>query len=112
MQVAILAVVGLVAAIGPLLQMIGTVVIAMPGLTALFGGVGVAAGGAAAGIGLFGGALATLTGPVGIAVAAIGALTVGGLLYTTFTKRRHSRVQLFGKETSKQPKKPLVPIWN
>lgn len=63
MQVVILAVLGLVAALGPLLTIIGSIVIAAPGIAVGFTAIG--------------GALAALTGPIGIVIAAVAALAAG-----------------------------------
>ena len=88
MKKAIVIVAGLAAAIGPLLIVLGMMA---SGLGAIVGILPV-----------LGTALTVLTGPVGIAVAAIGALTVGGIaLYKHLQKDAIPAVELFGKETSK-----------
>ena len=66
MQIVILAVLGLVAALGPLLTIIGSIVVAAPGIAVGFTAIG--------------GALAALTGPVGIVIVSIAAL-VAGIMY-------------------------------
>ena len=58
-QTIILVVLGLVAALGPLLSLIGTITAALPALTAAFG---------------------VLTGPVGLVIGIIGALIAAGVL--------------------------------
>lgn len=79
----------LIAAIGPLLVIIGSIAGAITNIAGLFGlfgagatAAGAAASGAAGGVGLLGGALSIITGPIGIAVAAIASLiAIGVLLY-------------------------------
>lgn len=79
----------LIAAIGPLLAIIGSIAEAITNIAGLFGlfgagatAAGAAASGAAGGVGLLGGALSIITGPIGIAVAAIASLiAIGVLLY-------------------------------
>jgi len=66
-QKIILVIAGVAAAIGPLLIGIGTLMTAVSGIIPLLGG-GAAAGGLA-------GAFAAITGPIGIAIAAIAAIT-------------------------------------
>lgn len=70
-QKVVLAIAGIVAAIGPLLVIFGQMAIGISGLIGLFGG-GAAAGGLAA-------VLTAITGPVGIAIAAIAALVAAGV---------------------------------
>jgi TP901 family phage tail tape measure protein len=73
-QQVILVLVGLTAAIGPTLIIIGTMISSVGAIVGAFGA-------ASAAIGAAGGAMAILTGPIGIAVAAIaGAITIGVLL--------------------------------
>lgn len=84
-QKAVLFIAGIAAAIGPLLVILGTLASAIGSIIALFGG-GAAAGAAAgaAGSAAAGGGLAAvltaLTGPIGIAIAAIAALVAAGIL--------------------------------
>ena len=66
---------GIVAAIGPVLLIVGQLCISISGLIAFFTGAG-------AGAGILAGAIAAITGPVGIAIAAITAfIAIGVLLY-------------------------------
>ena len=67
-QMAVLAIAGILAAMGPVLSVAGNLVAVVPAITAALSGAGGAAG-------LFGGALAALTGPVGIVVGAVAGLT-------------------------------------
>ncbi len=66
-QMAVLAIAGVVAAIGPALSVAGNLVAVVPAMTAALSGAGGAAG-------LLSGALSAITGPVGIAVAAVAGL--------------------------------------
>ncbi len=67
-QMAVLAIAGILAAIGPVLSVAGNLVTVIPAITAALSGAGGAAG-------LFGGALTALTGPVGIVVGVLAGLT-------------------------------------
>lgn len=67
-QMAVLAIAGILAAIGPVLSVAGSLVTVIPAITAALSGAGGAAG-------LFGGALTALTGPVGIVVGVVAGLT-------------------------------------
>lgn len=67
-QMAVLAIAGILAAIGPVLSVAGNLVTVIPAITAALSGAGGAAG-------LFGGALTALTGPVGIVVGVVAGLT-------------------------------------
>lgn len=67
-QMAVLAIAGILAAIGPVLSVAGNLVAIIPAITTALSGAGGAAG-------LFGGALTALTGPVGIVVGVLAGLT-------------------------------------
>lgn len=67
-QMAVLAIAGILAAIGPVLSVAGNLVAVIPAITTALSGAGGAAG-------LFGGALTALTGPVGIVVGVLAGLT-------------------------------------
>lgn len=67
-QMAVLAIAGILAAIGPVLSVAGNLVTVIPAITTALSGAGGAAG-------LFGGALTALTGPVGIVVGVLAGLT-------------------------------------
>lgn len=67
-QMAVLAIAGILAAIGPVLSVAGNLVTVIPAIAAALSGAGGAAG-------LFGGALTALTGPVGIVVGVAAGLT-------------------------------------
>ena len=97
----IVVVAGLAAAVGPLLVVLGLVA---QGLGAVIGAVGAvsgalaAAGGAA---GVFGGIFAALTGPIGVAVAAIAGVAVAGkALHNHLKKESIPAIELFGDEVS------------
>jgi TP901 family phage tail tape measure protein len=86
-QKTILTVAGLVAAIGPLLIVIGKISLGISSIITLFGGftaasgaAAAAAGGATAATGGLGAALAALTSPVGIAIAAIAGIAAIAVL--------------------------------
>lgn len=77
-QKIIIVIATLLAALGPVLSVIGSVITVGSGLVTLFGSISTAVAGA-------GGAMALLTGPVGIAIAAITAIiAVGVLLYNNW----------------------------
>jgi hypothetical protein len=77
-QKIIIVIAALLAALGPVLSVIGSVITVGSGLVTLFGSISTAVAGA-------GGAMALLTGPVGIAIAAITAIiAVGVLLYNNW----------------------------
>ncbi len=83
----IVAVAGIIAAVGPLLVMFGALVSSIGSIISFFaaGGIGATA---------FGAVLTALTGPVGIAIAAIGALiTAGVLLYKNWDKVKAYTIQ-------------------
>lgn len=67
-QMAVLAIAGILAAMGPVLSVAGNLVAVIPAITTALSGAGGAAG-------LFGGALTALTGPVGIVVGVLAGLT-------------------------------------
>lgn len=86
MQSATIATGGVVTAVGPLIagfgfvaNGIGSIISLGKPLIGLFAGSGAAAGAAAGSTGLLGGALSALTGPVGLAIAGVAALTAGGV---------------------------------
>lgn len=87
-QVAVLALVGLAAAMGPVLTFIGSIVIAAPGIAAAFSGIATAAaslGGVLSAIGgvvlpVLGAAFGAITAPIALVIAAIAALVAGGYL--------------------------------
>lgn len=77
-QKIIIVIAALLAALGPVLSVIGSVITVGSSLVTLFGSISTAVAGA-------GGAMALLTGPVGIAIAAITAIiAVGVLLYNNW----------------------------
>lgn len=87
------------AALGPVLIMTGKIVTALGTLTKVFGAASTAAGAAGGATSLFGSAIAALTGPVGIAIASIAALTAAGIAaYKFFSKDAVSSVQRYGEE--------------
>lgn len=79
-QQVILMIVGLVAAIGPLLTVIGHVIAFIPQLTAGFTALKGVLAAATGGTGALGGALGALTGPVGVVIGIIAAL-VAAVVY-------------------------------
>jgi len=72
-QMTIITVLGLAAALGPVLIIVGSMISAVGAIVGVFGAASVA-------IGAAGGMLAILTGPIGIAIAAIAVLVGGGIL--------------------------------
>jgi len=107
-QKVIIALAGIAAAIGPLLLIVGQISLGLSSLIGLFGGTAAAAAGTAAAatgataaVGGLGAVITTLTGPVGIAIAAIAALTAGGIaLYKHMQKDSIPTVNLFGDTVS------------
>ncbi|AEE92513.1 conserved membrane protein of unknown function [Tepidanaerobacter acetatoxydans Re1] len=99
----------LAAAIGPLLLIFGKLVGGIGSvigvLSSVSGAIAVATTGAAAAtpaIGALATAFTVLTGPVGIAVAAIGGVTAAGVaLYRHLSQESIPEIKLFGNETSK-----------
>ena len=87
-KVVILTILGLVAVIGPLLIIAGKIAFAISSLITLFG-----AGGAAAGV--LGTAFTILSGPIGLAIAAIAAIiAIGVLLYKNWDEIKETAQQL------------------
>ena len=72
-QMAVLAIAGILAAIGPVLSIAGNLVAVVPAITSALAGAGGAAG-------IFSGALTALTGPVGITIGVISGL-VAAIIY-------------------------------
>ena len=115
-QVAILAIAGIVALIGPLLQGIGAIVIAAPGLAVIFGkiaAVGTTLAGVFSSISgvvlpALGAALGAITAPVALVIAAIAALiAIGVLLYKNWDTIKAKLTEVWGaiKQTAEN-------IWN
>lgn len=99
---------GVFTAIGVGLAVIGSAVTGIgaivTGLGSLAGWLGVTGGAA----GLFGAAFTALTGPIGLAVAAIAGLTIGGIaLYNHLKKDAIPEVDRFGEGVSEATKKAL-----
>lgn len=93
----IFVIAGLAAAVGPVLVILGKVVGAVGTLIGTFGKLKTAWG-----------AFTALTGPVGIAVAAIAGLTAGGIaLYNHLSKEAIPEVQRFGDEVSESTQKAV-----
>ncbi|OUP37966.1 phage tail tape measure protein [Olsenella sp. An188] len=74
-QMAVLALAGILAAVGPVLSVAGNVVTVLPAITSALGGATAATGAASGATGALGGALTALTGPVGIVLGVLAALT-------------------------------------
>ncbi len=108
-QETIVMVAALAAAIGPLLliggKLVGGIGVAIGAISTVSGAIAVATTGAAAAtpaVGALATAFTVLTGPVGIAVAAIGGVTAAGVaLYKHLSQESIPEIQLFGNETSK-----------
>lgn len=115
-QKTILAVAGIAAAIGPLLVILGTLVSSLGAIMTAFGTVSsaiavVTTGAAAAtpGVAALASAFTLLTGPVGIAAAAIAGLTIAGVaLYKHLQKDAIPEVERFGEGVSKSTQKALT----
>lgn len=74
-QMAVLAIAGILAAMGPVLSLAGNLVTVIPAITAAVGGATAATGAAAGSAGVLGGALTALTGPVGVVLGVLAGLT-------------------------------------
>jgi TP901 family phage tail tape measure protein len=86
-QKTILVVAGIAAAIGPLMAVLGPIITVIGSVVGALGALNAAMAGGATGIGILttafpalGTAITVITGPIGIAVAAIAALVAGGVL--------------------------------
>lgn len=86
-QKVVLAITGIIAALGPLLMIIGPIVSVIGSLIGALGAVSLAMAGGATGIGILttafpalGAAIAVITGPIGIAIAVIAALATAAYL--------------------------------
>lgn len=74
-QMAVLAIAGILAAIGPVLSVAGNVVTVIPAITSALGGATAATGAASGATSTLGSVLGALTGPVGVALGVLAALT-------------------------------------
>lgn len=79
-QNAVLVIAGILAAIGPVLPVVGNVISIMPTLTSAFSDVSGVVGGLTSGTGALAGVFTALSGPVGIVIAVVAAL-VAGFIY-------------------------------
>lgn len=86
-QTAAFAFVALVAAMGPILMMVGDIVAAVGGMISIFGMASTAMAGAGGAAGVFSGALAAITGPVGwVTAAVVAAVAAGVALWANWDK--------------------------
>ena len=114
-QETIVKVAALAAAIGPLLmisgKLIGGIGTAISRVSTISGAIAVATTGAVAAtpaIGALATAFTVLTGPVGIAIAAIAGVTAAGVaLYKHLSKDSIPAIELFGDEVSESTKKAV-----
>jgi TP901 family phage tail tape measure protein len=114
-QKVILGIAGIAAAIGPVLVIGGTLVSSLGAIVTavgtVSGAIAVVTTGAAAAtpaVGALAGAFTVLTGPIGLTIAGIAALTIAGIaLYKHLSKDAIPEVERFGKETSKATKEAL-----
>lgn len=74
-QMAVLAIAGILAAIGPVLSVAGNVVTVIPAITSALGGATAATGAASGATSTLGSVLGALTGPVGVVLGVLAALT-------------------------------------
>ncbi|MDI9479524.1 MAG: phage tail tape measure protein, partial [Bacillota bacterium] len=88
MQTAIVVIAGLAAAVGPLLIVLGFMASGLGSILTILPALGAA--------------FAIVTGPIGIAVAAIAALTAGGLALNSYMKQSSIEVDLWGSEVSEK----------
>ena len=106
-QVAILAFAGLLAALGPVLQFIGAIVIAAPGVAAAFSAISTAGG-------VLAGVLGAITLPIALIIAGIAALiTIGVLLYKNWDELMAFAVEMWDnlKKGWTEGTKALVAAW-
>jgi len=97
----IIGVIAFAAALAPLLMIIGHVITAVGVISTAIGAMTAAFGVASTGAGALGAVLTVLTGPIGLAVAAVAALAIGGtILYNHLKEDAIPAVKLFGDETS------------
>ncbi len=114
-QKTVLAIAGIAAAIGPVLVVTGTLVSSLGAIMTAFGTVSgaiavVTTGAATAtpAVGALATAFTVLTGPIGLTVAALAAVTAGGIaLYKHLQKDAIPEVNRYGEEVSKSTKKAL-----
>ncbi|MBC2722344.1 phage tail tape measure protein [Desulfosporosinus sp.] len=115
-QKTVLAIIGITAAIGPLMMVLGPLISLVGGAAGAIGAVSAAATGGAAGVGILtrafpalGTALTALSGPVGIAVAGVAAVVaIGGSLVSSLNEEVIPSVDLFGDEVSDTTKKAVT----
>ena len=106
---------GLAAAVGPLLMVlgplistIGTLISGLGAMSAAMAGGATVVAGLSAGFPALGAAITIATGPIGLVVAAIAALTVAGVaLYKHLKKDSIPAVNLFGDEVSEATKQAV-----
>ncbi|MFJ5768150.1 phage tail tape measure protein [Lysinibacillus sp. NPDC093210] len=114
-QIVIMAIAGIVAAIGPLLVVGGVLISSIGSIVSAFGvfssamavvTTGVAA--ATPGVGALAGVITALSGPIGIAIAAIGGLTIGTIAFAKhMSNDALPSVERFGKKVSDSTKEAL-----
>lgn len=114
-QIVIMTIAGIVAAIGPLLVVGGVLISSIGSIVSAFGvfssamavvTTGVAA--ATPGVGALAGVITALSGPIGIAIAAIGGLTIGTIAFAKYMSNDAlPSVERFGKGVSDTTKEAL-----
>ena len=98
----------LVAATGPVLWGAGQLITSISTITALFAPTAAGATAAAGATTGLAGAMTALTGPVGIAIAGVAAITAGGTaLYNHLSKDSIPAVELFGDEVSESTQRAV-----
>lgn len=98
-QKTIITIVALTAALGPVLFATGKILLLVGKLTTVFGAASTAVGAAGTAAAGAGAGFTAMLGPIGLAIAAVAALTVAGIaLYRFFSKDAIPSVQRFGDE--------------
>lgn len=100
-QKVILTIAGIAAAIGPVIIVIGTLVSSIGSIVSVVGAASAAIGAAGGITAALGAAFTALTGPVGLIIAGIAAVTAGGIaLYKHLKKDAIPEIDRFGDEVS------------
>jgi len=114
-QTTVLAITGVAAALGPLLMVLGPIVSVATSVVGALGAISAAMAGGATGVAILttafpalGTALAVITGPIGLTVAALAALGIAGYsIYEALSEDALPAVNLFGEGVSEATEKAV-----